>query len=76
MSWIYAEMPALVSGLPIPDDPDREHRTVVTLVRWRDGVRTVDHLADAHPHGAWMHWRSAATPITGPATAKAARRPR
>ena len=51
LSWIYAEMPALVSGLPVPDDPEREHRTVVTLVRWRDGVRTVDHLADAHPHG-------------------------
>jgi hypothetical protein len=63
LSWIYAEMPAMVSGLPVPDDPAREHRTVVTLVRWRDGVRTVDHLADAHPHGSWINWR-AASPAT------------
>ena len=57
LSWIYAEMPSLVSGIPVPDDPDRVHRTVVTLVRWRDGIRTVEHVADAHPHGWWIHWR-------------------
>jgi hypothetical protein len=66
LSWIYTEMPALVSGLPVPDDPARAHRTVVTLVRWRDGVRTVSHLADAHPHGSWINWR-------GPSTAMARR---
>lgn len=80
LSWIYAEMPALVSGLPVPDDPGREHRTVVTLVRWRDGVRSVDHLADAHPHGAWMHWRPTSTdtppPLTAPASATEYRRRR
>jgi hypothetical protein len=59
LSWIYAEMPALVSGVPVPDDPDRVQRTVVTLVRWRDGVRTVEHPADAHPHGFWIHWKAA-----------------
>jgi hypothetical protein len=59
LSWIFAEMPSLVSGLPVPDEPDRAYHTVVTLVRWRDRVRTVDHLADAHPHGAWIHWRAA-----------------
>jgi hypothetical protein len=59
LSWIYAEMPALVSGVPVPDDPDRAQRTVVTLVRWRDGVRTVEHPADAHPHGFWIHWQPA-----------------
>lgn len=69
LSWIYAEMPALVNGIPVPDDPDREHRTVVSLIRWRDGVRTVEHMADAHPHGFWMHWR-----LTGPATSTPARR--
>jgi hypothetical protein len=57
LSWIFAEMPALVSGLPVPDDPDRVHRTVLTVVRWREGVRRVDHLADAHPHGYWINWR-------------------
>jgi len=56
LTWIFAEMPSLVSGLPVPLDPDRAYRTVVTLVRWRDGVRSVDHLADAHPHGSWIHW--------------------
>ncbi len=69
LSWIYAEMPALVGGVPVPDDPERAHRTVVTLVRWRNGLRTVEHLADAHPHGFWIHWR-----LTAPATAMAARR--
>jgi hypothetical protein len=56
LSWIYAEMPSLVSGVPVPDDPDRAYRTVITLARWRDGVRTIDHLAVAHPHGFWIHW--------------------
>ncbi|MGH9134358.1 MAG: DUF2332 domain-containing protein [Ilumatobacteraceae bacterium] len=57
LSWVYAEMPALVSGVPVPDDPERVHRTVVTLVRWRGGTRTVEHLAETHPHGFWIHWR-------------------
>jgi hypothetical protein len=57
LSWIFAEMPTLVSGLPVPDDPDRAFRTVVTLVKWRQGARSVDHLADAHPHGSWINWR-------------------
>ena len=56
LSWIYAEMPSLVSGVPVPDDPDRAYNTVVTLARWRNGVRTIDHLAVAHPHGFWIHW--------------------
>ena len=79
LSWIFAEMPALVSGVPVPDDPDRAYRTVVTLVRWRDGVRTVEHLADAHPHGFWIHWQADATvdrASRAPATATAARRRR
>ena len=57
LSWIYTEMPALVSGIPVPDDPGRAYRTVITLVRWRNGLRTVEHLADAHPHGWWITWR-------------------
>ena len=56
LSWIYAEMPFLVSGVPVPDDPDRVYRTVLTLARWRDGARTIEHLADSHPHGFWIHW--------------------
>ena len=56
LSWIFVESPALVSGLPTPVDPEVQLHTVVTLVRWRDGQRSVDHLATAHPHGFWLHW--------------------
>jgi hypothetical protein len=56
LSWLFAEMPLLVAGLPVPDDPNVATRTVVSLVRWRGGERTVEHLATAHPHGAWIHW--------------------
>lgn len=56
LSWIYAESPAQVSGLAVPADPSVHHLTVVTLVRWRNGGRSVDHLATAHPHGFWLHW--------------------
>ena len=33
------------------------HRSVLSMVRWRDGKRSVAHLATVHPHGFWMHWR-------------------
>ncbi len=57
VSWVYAESPALTAPLPAPELPTREaERTVLTLVRWRDGRRLVTHLASCHPHGAWMHW--------------------
>jgi hypothetical protein len=32
------------------------HLTALMLVRWRNGIRTVDHLGVAHPHGYWLHW--------------------
>ncbi|MFV0306365.1 MAG: DUF2332 domain-containing protein [Desertimonas sp.] len=54
LSWVYAESPALVEGVPRPPSPIDE--TVLSLVRWRAGVRTVEHLARCHPHGYWMHW--------------------
>jgi len=57
LSWAYVESPFLTPELPGPRDEASLERTVLVLVRWRGGRRTVDHLADAHPHGYWLHWR-------------------
>ena len=57
LSWVYAEAPAHIPELPNEPDPTSAHLTVLTLVRWRTGRRSVDHLATVHPHGFWMHWR-------------------
>ena len=57
LSWIYAESPALCPELPgIPGAHGADQPTAVVEVRWRDGRRSERHLANAHPHGAWMHW--------------------
>jgi hypothetical protein len=55
LSWVYAESPAMVAGVPRPDGP-RDDVTVLSVVRWRSGARTVDHVARCHPHGYWLHW--------------------
>lgn len=55
LTWISAEAPALCAGLPYPPHLHDVQRTVVLVVRWRSGVRTVTHHATAHPHGYWMH---------------------
>lgn len=57
LSWIYIEAPALIEGLPTGPDPRDAHRTVLSLARWRNGHRTVEHLATCHPHGFWIQWR-------------------
>jgi hypothetical protein len=57
LSWVYAEAPALIPELPNGPDPNSAHRTVLSMVRWRGGERSVAHLATVHPHGFWMHWR-------------------
>ena len=57
VSWVYAEAPAHIPELPNSPDPKGEHRTVLSMVRWRGGERLVDHLATVHPHGFWMQWR-------------------
>lgn len=56
LSWVLAESPSQTSGLPIPTTPAPEHRTVLSMVTWRDGRRTVHRLASCHPHGFWLHW--------------------
>jgi hypothetical protein len=57
LSWVYVESPYLTPELPGPTGDEATDRTALVLVRWRSGRRTVDHLADAHPHGYWLHWR-------------------
>jgi hypothetical protein len=59
LSWVYAESPKVTPELPAPADEPHRDKTVLTLVRWREGARRVDHLAVVHPHGYWMHWRAA-----------------
>jgi hypothetical protein len=56
LSWVYAESPALCPGIPFPFELEHVHLTALMLVRWRNGIRTVDHLGVAHPHGYWLHW--------------------
>lgn len=55
LSWVFAESPALTPELPWEQEPVDPHLTVTTLVRWRSGQRTVEHLATSHPHGYWIH---------------------
>jgi hypothetical protein len=57
LSWVYAEAPVHIPELPNSPDPSNPHLTVLSMVRWRDGTRTVDHLATCHPHGRSMYWR-------------------
>jgi len=57
LSLVYAEVPALcpeLPGIPPPSEPDQP--TALVIVRWRGGRRDAVHVANAHPHGAWMHW--------------------
>lgn len=56
LSWVIAESPAETPGIPVPTHEPAEALTVVALVRWRRGTRTVTRLGTAHPHGYWLHW--------------------
>ncbi|HUF98133.1 MAG TPA: DUF2332 domain-containing protein [Ilumatobacter sp.] len=56
LSWVFAESPRMCDHLPFPVEPRWPNLTLSMLVTWRDGVRTVRHLADCHPHGEWLHW--------------------
>jgi hypothetical protein len=57
VSFVYAESPGLCPELPgIPPASATDQPTALVIVRWRGGRRLVSHVADAHPHGAWMHW--------------------
>lgn len=58
LSWIIAEAPAQTPGLPVPTTDPAEEITVVSLVRWRGGDRSVQRLATTHPHGYWLRWEA------------------
>ena len=57
LSWIALEAPAQTPGLPWSVQDEGSERTVLLHATWRDGRRDVGWLADAHPHGFWLHWR-------------------
>ena len=59
VSWVIAESPAAAPGLPAPTTEPPEDITVITLVRWRNGVRSIERLGTSHPHGYWVRWESA-----------------
>ena len=60
---VYAESPALCPELPgIPPTTGPDQPTAVVIVRWRNRRRVASHVANAHPHGAWMHWIPDAEP--------------
>ncbi|CAB4364451.1 MAG: DUF2332 family protein [Actinobacteria bacterium] len=56
MSWVIAEAPSQTPGLPVPTTDPPEEITVITLVRWRQGERSVHRLGTTHPHGYWVQW--------------------
>ncbi len=55
LSWVIAESPKETPELPGHADSD-ELITVITLVTWRGGRRSVRRLATTHPHGHWVNW--------------------
>lgn len=57
LSWVIAESPKETPELPGHDGSD-ELITVITLVTWRAGHRSVRRLATTHPHGNWVNWGS------------------
>lgn len=60
LSYVFAERPVEVPGLPIPPRPDgTEHPagpTALVRLDWREGRRHATRLADLHPHGRWLAW--------------------
>ncbi len=55
LSWVIAESPFETPELPGHRGSD-ELITVITLVTWRQGQRSVHRLATTHPHGHWIKW--------------------
>lgn len=56
LSWVALESPGMCRGLPFPASVADSYLTHLLVGRWRDGQRTVRHLAECHPHGYWMRW--------------------
>lgn len=60
VSWLFAEAPYEVPGLPLPLAPRRSDKSATALVLVEDGPDKKDasawHLADMHSHGRWLRW--------------------
>lgn len=60
LTFLLADQPTIVPGLPVPPRPDgrQDHRaTALVRIDWRDGHRQEPVLlADLHPHGTWLEW--------------------
>jgi len=59
VSWLFAEAPYEVPGLPVPPPPGGRVRgaTALVLVEESPGAaRVARRLADVHAHGRWLHW--------------------
>lgn len=56
LTWVALESPGLCRGVPFPDAVTGSFLTHLLVGRWRNGRRTVRHVAECHPHGYWMHW--------------------
>lgn len=56
LSWVYLEAPAYAAGLPRPSQAGDPELTVLTVVEWRGGERSVRQLATCHPHGYTLRW--------------------
>ncbi len=62
VSWLFAEAPYEVPGLPVPPPPGPKVRGATALVLVEQGPRqgrTTHRLADMHSHGRWLHWYGA-----------------
>lgn len=65
LALVFAELPAVVPGLPVPPRPDGGldgRPTALVVVEWRDGERRARRLADLHPHATWLEWLGPAEP--------------
>ncbi len=59
VSWLFAEAPYEVPGLPVPPAPGEKvsGATAVVLVEQAPGAAPgARRLADMHAHGRWLHW--------------------
>lgn len=55
VSWVSAEPPGAVPGVPQRDSGHAEVNTVLAARRWRDGVEVAPEVyGHCHPHGAWV----------------------
>ena len=62
VSWVFAETPYEVPGLPVPPPPRPQSpkvrgATALVLIEQGPGRAPASHrLADMHAHGRWLHW--------------------